>query len=141
MRNSLFVFLCFMVFAVTGNGQDITVRFGDVSGQPGEVVPVPVYLTCDRPLLGAYIGFTFDPEALVPLACESASGKSRAEVQAAAQMLQSKGLLVEGEFNVLRGLWELLQSRGPHPGLSDEEEARYRMMMVTAEARFLMARL
>lgn len=39
---------------------------------------------------------------------------------------------------MLRGVWEVLHSNGPHPGLSDADEARIRMQLVTALARFLL---
>lgn len=39
---------------------------------------------------------------------------------------------------MLRGIWEIMHSRGPHAGLSDPDEARIRMQLGTALARFLL---
>lgn len=80
-------------------------------------------------------------ESLLPGLAEIVSGKRPKEVQAAIDVLQAKDFLVEGENSVLRGLWSLTQPRGSHPGLSSEAEARYRLMMVTAQCRFLLERL
>jgi hypothetical protein len=38
---------------------------------------------------------------------------------------------------LLSGLWQMIQTNGPHPGQTDSEETRWRMQMVTATARFL----
>lgn len=40
--------------------------------------------------------------------------------------------------NMLSGLWQMIQTNGPHPGQTDADEARWRMQMVTATARFLL---
>lgn len=40
--------------------------------------------------------------------------------------------------NMLNGLWQMIQTNGPHPGQTDADEARWRMQMVTATARFLL---
>jgi hypothetical protein len=42
---------------------------------------------------------------------------------------------------VLKGVWQLAHTRGSHPGRSDADEARFRMMIITAIARFLLNRL
>ncbi|GLY67624.1 hypothetical protein [Amycolatopsis taiwanensis] len=39
---------------------------------------------------------------------------------------------------MLHGIWETLHSNGSHPGLSDADEARLRMQLCTALARFLL---
>jgi hypothetical protein len=39
---------------------------------------------------------------------------------------------------MVQGLWQMIQTRGPHPGSSDPDEARCRMQLVTATARFLL---
>jgi len=39
---------------------------------------------------------------------------------------------------MLHGIWEMLHTHGPHPGLSDSDEARIRMQLGTALARFLL---
>lgn len=68
MRTLLFSVLFFALMTTSISGQGITLRFGEVSGQPGEVVAVPVYCTYDKPLLSAWLTFTFDTEAITPLA-------------------------------------------------------------------------
>ncbi len=39
---------------------------------------------------------------------------------------------------LLQGLWDVIHTNGPHPGQSDADEARFRMQVVTAIARFLL---
>jgi len=39
---------------------------------------------------------------------------------------------------MLHGIWNILHSNGPHPGLSDADEARIRMQLCTGLARFLL---
>jgi hypothetical protein len=39
---------------------------------------------------------------------------------------------------MLHGIWNILHSSGPHPGLSDADETRIRMQLCTALARFLL---
>jgi hypothetical protein len=39
---------------------------------------------------------------------------------------------------MLQGVWDILHSNGPHPGLSNADEARIRMQVCTALARFLL---
>jgi hypothetical protein len=39
---------------------------------------------------------------------------------------------------MLQGLWQMIQTNGPHPGQTDADEARWRMQMITATARFLL---
>jgi hypothetical protein len=80
-------------------------------------------------------------ELVLPLAAEAASGKGPTQPRAAIAVLQARKVLVQGEFDVLKGLWDLLQPRGAHPGLSDKDEALFRLMTVTSEIRFLLTRL
>jgi hypothetical protein len=39
---------------------------------------------------------------------------------------------------MLTGLWQMIQTNGPHAGQTDTEEARWQMQMVTATARYLL---
>lgn len=41
---------------------------------------------------------------------------------------------------LLSGLWKMTHTNGPHPGQSSPDEARMRMQMITAIARFLLRR-
>lgn len=79
-------------------------------------------------------------EDMLPLAAEATDGKRPSSARAALDMLK-KEVLLNGEFDFLKGLWTLCQSRGSHPGLSDRAEATFRLMVVTAEARHLLGRL
>lgn len=80
-------------------------------------------------------------EDVLPGAAEAATGTRPEQPRAAIDILRNKWSLAEGEYDLLRGLWSLSQHRGSHPGLSDGEEARCRLMLVTSECRFLLARL
>lgn len=79
-------------------------------------------------------------EDMLPRAAEAASGKRPSSPRAALDALD-KGVLLDGEFEFLKGLWALCQPRGSHPGLSDRAESTFRLMTVTAESRFLLGRL
>ncbi|MBW8059853.1 MAG: hypothetical protein FVQ78_05860 [Solirubrobacterales bacterium] len=81
-------------------------------------------------------------EDLIPRAASELGGaKAPREPRAALQFLRDKGLLLEGEFDFARGLWEMCNSRGSHAGQSSEEEARFRFVAISAYARFLLSRL
>jgi hypothetical protein len=80
-------------------------------------------------------------EDLLPAAAALVSGKRPKQPRASIDVLRSNGVLVEGEFDLLKGLWEMSQHRGPHAGLSDADEARFRLVTVTAHCRFLLVRL
>jgi len=80
-------------------------------------------------------------EDVLPGAAAAVTGGRPQQPRAAIDILKQRWSLAEGEYELLRGLWDLSQHRGSHPGLSDEEEARFRLMFVTSECRFLLARL
>jgi hypothetical protein len=81
-------------------------------------------------------------EDLIPrIARELGGDKAPKDPRAALQFLRDKGLLLEGEFDFARGLWEMCNSRGSHPGRSDAEEAHFRFVVISAYARFLLSRL
>jgi hypothetical protein len=80
-------------------------------------------------------------EDLLPRIAEKVAGNRPQEPRAAIDQLRSRGWLVEGEYNLLRGCWELAQHRGSHPGLSDQDDARFRLILVASHCRFLVARL
>lgn len=51
----------------------------------------------------------------------------------------NSGRLPEADGGLLlRGLWKLTHTNGSHPGQSDPDEARFRMQVITATARFLL---
>jgi hypothetical protein len=80
-------------------------------------------------------------EDVLRSSAEFVSGKRPAEVQSSLDALRAKRVLLDGEFGFAKGLWTMCQSRGPHAGLSDEEEARFRLVTVSSYSRFLLARL
>lgn len=58
---------------------------------------------------------------------------------AAIRHMVGDGYLPEDDGGMLlRGLWKLSHTNGSHPGQSDPDEARFRMQVVTAVARFLL---
>jgi hypothetical protein len=80
-------------------------------------------------------------EGVVPFVAEQLSGDRPSNVKSALQKLQASNKLVGGEFSYADGLWQMCQSNGSHLGLSDAEEARFRLVCVTAYVRFLLDRL
>jgi hypothetical protein len=60
----------------------------------------------------------------------------------AIQHMIDRGRLPEDDGGLLlRGVWKMTHSRGSHPGRSDADEARFRMLIITAISRFLLARI
>jgi hypothetical protein len=59
---------------------------------------------------------------------------------AIAHTVQSDHLPGDDDGALLQGLWKLIHTNGPHPGQSDADEACFRMQVITATARFLLAR-
>jgi hypothetical protein len=81
-------------------------------------------------------------EAFIPDAAATILGTvARSDPAASLQDLNAKGALFDGEFDFARGLWKLANPRGSHAGLSDRDEAHFRMLSATAYARFLLSRL
>lgn len=61
-------------------------------------------------------------------------------VQKAFDALQAANKLVDGEQQFGKDLWKLLHANGSHPGLSDEDESRFRLLALTGYARYLLSR-
>jgi len=57
---------------------------------------------------------------------------------AISHMIQSGHLPEDDGGMLLRGLWKLSHTHGSHPGQSDADEARFRIQVITATARFLL---
>lgn len=51
--------------------------------------------------------------------------------------LQKIGALDPGPTEYLRGLWSMSHPHGPHPGLSNEEDAQHRMYAISAAVSWL----
>ena len=58
--------------------------------------------------------------------------------EAIRHMIQGGYIRERDGGTMLSGLWQMIQTNGPHPGQTDADEARWRMQMVTATARFLL---
>lgn len=80
-------------------------------------------------------------EELLQAAAELVSSRRPRDAQACLDALRKHDVLLGGEYGFAKGLWQLCQSSGSHPGLSSEDEARFRLMTVTSYARFLNERL
>lgn len=80
-------------------------------------------------------------EALVRNAGGIPSGAGTGHVQRAFDALQAAGNLVSGEQQFGKDLWNLLHANGPHPGLSDQDESRFRLLALTGYARYLLSRV
>jgi len=53
-------------------------------------------------------------------------------------LIKTEALPKQDGGNMLLGLWQMIQTNGPHPGQSTADEARMRIQFVTAAARFLL---
>jgi hypothetical protein len=85
-------------------------------------------------------------EDLVTRLAEDRAGYARQpqanQGYAAIRHLIQTGHLPEGDGGMLLlGLWKLSHTNGPHPGQSDGDEARFRLQVITATARFLLKHL
>lgn len=59
----------------------------------------------------------------------------------ALEHLRRERILDNEEWNIFRALWAASQDNGPHAGLTDEDEARFRLHTATASARYLLRKL
>jgi hypothetical protein len=80
-------------------------------------------------------------EDLVSQAGSIQPGGGTGHVQQAFDTLQVANLLVDGEQQFGKDLWKLLHANGPHPGLSDQDESRFRLLTLTGYARYLLSRV
>jgi hypothetical protein len=69
------------------------------------------------------------------------TSKSRPDPLASLQDLRSQGFLDDPEWQTFRGFWQSIQDKGPHHGLSDEQEALFRLHLATAIARYIIHKL
>ena len=68
-------------------------------------------------------------------------GAETGQVQRAFDALQAASKLVDGEQQFGKDLWKLLHANGSHPGLSDQDESRFRLLTLTGYARYLLRRV
>jgi hypothetical protein len=80
-------------------------------------------------------------EDFMPSVTQSLTENRPKEIQACLDQLRKCDFLLNGEYGFAKGLWDMCQSRGSHPGLSTEQESRFRLMTVTAYIRFVLERL
>ncbi len=69
--------------------------------------------------------------------CERMCKQTVKDAQAALQHLRSGDYLDEAEWHTFRSFWNSIQDKGPHRGLSDDEESLYRLHVATAMSRYL----
>jgi hypothetical protein len=74
-------------------------------------------------------------EDLIKGAAQRRGQQQEAGPDAALQHLRNAGVLDSEEWAIFRALWHGTQDNGPHAGLTDAEEARFRMHSATAAGR------
>ena len=72
-------------------------------------------------------------------------GKSKGgpgnNVPASLQYLRDKKYIDNAEWQFCKGIWQGNQDKGPHRGLSDQQEAIFRLHVATALGRYFLAKL
>ena len=69
------------------------------------------------------------------------TGSNRDNAPAALQDLRNSGGIDDSEYHTIRSFWNDIQDNGPHQGLSEEQEALFRLHVGTAVARYLLHKL
>lgn len=64
------------------------------------------------------------------------TSKARVDPLAALQDLRHGSFFDDPEWQMLRGFWQSIQDNGPHHGLSDEQEALFRLHVATSVGRY-----
>ena len=64
------------------------------------------------------------------------TSKARSDPAAALQDLRNCSFFDDPEWQMLRAFWKSIQDNGPHHGLSDEQEALFRLHVATSVARY-----
>ena len=80
-------------------------------------------------------------EDLMLSLCEEFTGMRPSTARGAAEKLRNKGHLDADEATLISGLAGISNERGAHAGLTDPEEALFRLHSSTALAKYLLARL
>lgn len=80
-------------------------------------------------------------ESLMRTAGGTNNASGSGQVQAAFDALDGAARLIADEAQFGKKMWKMLHPGGSHPGLSDEDESRFRLLMLTGYARFLLTRL
>ena len=69
------------------------------------------------------------------------TGKRPNDAKAAADQLRISGAIDGDESRLVSGLAGISSTRGAHAGLTDPDEARFRLHLTTAAARYLLGRV
>lgn len=81
-------------------------------------------------------------EAIIRTVAGLEEAKGPGVVQKGFDALDARGdLLVEGEAAFGKAAWRLMHEGGSHPGLSDQDTSRFRLLTLTGYARLLLSRL
>jgi hypothetical protein len=80
-------------------------------------------------------------ESLIPALGVQRGAQANVGVDAAIQYLRRNGDLDDEEQTWFRSLWSSIQDNGPHAGLTNEGEARFRLHVVTAAALYLLTKI
>lgn len=80
-------------------------------------------------------------ENLLISVCRLVAGRTFNDASAALQHLRQSTFLDASEFNTTRGFWDASHTNGPHHGLSNQDEALFRLHVATAIGRYLLRKL
>jgi hypothetical protein len=73
--------------------------------------------------------------------CHRVTGQYAADPKGAVERLRQRGALDGDEARLLTGLVGISNARGAHQGITDREEALFRLHLTSAAARYLLDRL
>jgi hypothetical protein len=68
------------------------------------------------------------------------TGNDRNDPNASLQDMRHVGYIDDAEFNQMKAFWAGIQDNGPHHGLSNDEEALFRLHTATTLARYLLCK-
>lgn len=72
-------------------------------------------------------------------ACEQRTSRSGRDPKGCVDVLVNVNVLNKDEAQMIKGLIGISNTNGPHPGLSNADEALFRMHVVSATLRWLLA--
>ena len=80
-------------------------------------------------------------ENLLISICRLTSGRTFSDAGAALKHMRQSAFLDASEFNSTRGFWDASHTNGPHHGLSNQDEALFRLHVATAIGRYVLRKL
>ena len=80
-------------------------------------------------------------EALLLRLCKGVTGRRPGSSKGAIDQLRNAGAIDGDEADLLKGIVGVSNDRGAHAGLTDTEEALFRLHIATSVARYLLARV